>query len=139
MPVIPYLNFNGNCREAVEYYADVFKTEQPKFMTFGETPNPTMPIPDAAKRLIMHTEIDIAGTRLMFSDAFPGSPVTQGNNISLTVVSKNRDELVNIYNRLTPGGQVHMELQETFWTGLYASFRDKYGIEWQLSLDDGRM
>jgi PhnB protein len=140
MPVNPYINFNGNCREAVEYYTDVFKTDRPKFMTFSEMPaNPAMPVPDAAKNLIMHTEINISGTPVMFSDVFPGMQLTQGNNISLTVVSKNRDELTSIFNRLKQGGTVHMDLQETFWTGLYGNLRDKYGIEWQMSLDDGRM
>jgi len=140
MPVNPYINFNGNCREAVEYYTDVFKTDRPKFMTFSEMPaNPAMPVPDAAKNLIMHTELNISGTPVMFSDVFPGMQLTQGNNISLTVVSKNRDELTSIFNRLKQGGTVHMDLQETFWTGLYGNLRDKYGIEWQMSLDDGRM
>jgi PhnB protein len=140
MPVNPYINFNGNCRAAVEHYADVFKTEPPGFMTFAEGPaNPAMPIPDAAKNLIMHTQIDISGTTVMFSDVFPGMELVQGNNISLTVVSKDRDQITHWFNRLKEHGTVHMELQETFWTGLYGNLRDKYGIEWQFSLDDGRM
>ncbi len=36
MSVQAYINFNGNCKEAVEYYADVFKTNEPKFMFFGD-------------------------------------------------------------------------------------------------------
>ncbi len=44
MSVDAYLNFNGNCRQAVEFYAEVFGTEQPNIMTFGETPpNPEFP------------------------------------------------------------------------------------------------
>jgi PhnB protein len=39
MSVDVYLNFNGNCREAAEFYAEVFGTEKPQIMTFGEAPH----------------------------------------------------------------------------------------------------
>ena len=55
MSVDVYLNFNGNTREAVLFYAEVFGTEAPKIMTFGETPpNPDYPLPEEAKNLVMH-------------------------------------------------------------------------------------
>ena len=55
MPINPYLNFAGNCREAVEYYAEVFQTEKPQIMTFGEMPpDPSHPLPEAAKNLVVH-------------------------------------------------------------------------------------
>lgn len=42
-----YINFNGNCREAVEFYAQVFKTEKPQIMSFGDTPpDPSFPLPE---------------------------------------------------------------------------------------------
>ena len=73
----------------------------------------------------------------MFSDVFPGMELKVGNNVSLTVVSTNRDEILNWFNRLKEGGTVQMDLQETFWSKLYGNLRDKYGIEWQFSLDSG--
>lgn len=36
MPIHPYLNFNGNCRDAVNFYADVFNRAAPDIMTFGD-------------------------------------------------------------------------------------------------------
>jgi PhnB protein len=142
MPVNPYINFSGNCREAVEFYADVFQTEKPKIMTYGEMHGAEGDqTPEKAKNMVMHTELEISGTQVMFSDVFSemGWDHKVGNNISLTVVSKNKDELSRWFNRLKEGGTVHMDLQETFWTGLYGSLRDKYEVEWQFSLDDGRM
>lgn len=71
MSVDVYINFNGNCREAVEFYAQVFGTETPQIMTFGETPpNPEFPLPDEAKNLVMHTRLNIEGSNVMFSDVF---------------------------------------------------------------------
>ena len=138
MPISPYVNFAGNCREAVEYYARAFKTAPPKFMTFGESPSdPNRPLPEAAKNLIMHTALDIGGTPVMFSDVPPGMQLVAGNNISLTFVSMNRDDILSAWKILSEGATVQMDLQETFWSKLYGFLTDKYGIGWQLSLDSG--
>ena len=136
MSVDVYLNFNGNCREAVSFYAKVFKTEEPKFMTFGETPpNPEYPMPDEAKDKIMHTRLNIDGSNVMFSDVFPGMPFVEGNNITIALVNKNIEELTSIFNQLKDGGTVVMDLQETFWSKLYGQVTDKFGIHWQVNYE----
>jgi PhnB protein len=92
MPVDTYINFNGNCREAVEFYEQVFGIEKTNFTTFGEVPpNPEYPLPEEAKNLVMHTRLNIDGSNVMFSDVFPGMPFVAGNNISLSIVSNNID------------------------------------------------
>lgn len=135
MSVDAYLNFNGNCREAVEYYAQVFGTEIPNMMSFEEMPpNPEYPLPEGAKHLIMHSRLNISGSNVMFSDVFPGMPFVVGNNISLTIVSDNMDEIQSAFNKLKDGGTVGMDLQETFWSKCYGSLTDKFGIIWQFNL-----
>ncbi|OQB23494.1 MAG: hypothetical protein BWY11_01793 [Firmicutes bacterium ADurb.Bin182] len=137
MPVYPYIVFNGNCREAVEFYAAVFETEKTKILTFGEVPpDPDYPILEDAKDLVIHTSLNIKGSKVMFSDALPGADYSPGNNISLTVVSSNLDDILYLYNRLKEGGSVDMELQETFWSKYYASLRDKFGVLWQLNYEE---
>lgn len=137
MAVNVYMNFNGNCREVVEFYAHVFETEKPEIMTFGDAPpNPEYDLPEEAKDLVMHTRLDISGSNVMFSDVFPGWPFVQGNNISLAVVSKDIDEIKSVYSKLKEGGTVGMDLQETFWSKCYGRLTDKFGIEWQLSHED---
>lgn len=131
MAVNVYLNFNGNCREAVEFYAEVFETEKPQIMTFGDTPpNPEYPLPEEAKNLVLHTRLNINGSNVMFSDTFPGSPFVKGNNISLAIVSNNEDELKSYFHKLKEGGNISMELQETFWSKCYGQLTDKFGVEW---------
>jgi PhnB protein len=134
MAVNAYLNFNGNCREAVEFYAEVFGTEKPEIMTFGDPPpSSEYPLPEEAKNLVMHTRLNITGSNVMFSDVFPGMPFTVGNNISLAIISKNLDELQSYFSKLKEGGTVGMELQETFWSKCYGSVTDKFGIVWQFN------
>ncbi|AGK98353.1 VOC family protein [Clostridium pasteurianum] len=134
MAVDVFINFNGNCREAVEFYAEVFQTEKPQIMFFGDTPpDPEFPIADEAKNLVMYTSLNINGSNVMFSDTFPGMTFTIGNNISLTISSKNIDEIKSLFNKLKEGGTVGMELQETFWSKCYGNVTDKFGIGWQFS------
>jgi PhnB protein len=83
----------------------------------------------------MHTFLIISDSMVMFSDVPPGMPFTQGNNISLTVVSKDENVIRSAYEKLKEGGTVLMELQQTFWSKCYASVTDKFGIIWQLSLE----
>ena len=122
MRIQPYINFNGNCQEAVEFYCRVFNLEKPQIMFIPNMPN-----------LVMHTNINIKGNILMFSDAMPQNPVNVGNNITLTIVSDDMDEIKEYFSKLAIGGTVIMELQQTFWSKYYGYLKDKYGIMWQLS------
>lgn len=133
MAVEVFINYNGNCREAVEFYAEVFGIEKPKMMTFGHMPpNPAFPLPETAKNLVMYTFMTIKGSNVMFSDIFPGMPFVQGNNITLALGSDDADEIKSLFNKLKEGGSVKMELQETFFSKCYGAVTDKFGIAWQL-------
>ena len=136
MAVQAYINFDGNCKEAVEFYSRVFNTEAPQFMLYGDFHEESdFDQDEAAKQLVMHTNLTISGSTVMFSDVPPGMPLIKGNNISLTVVSRDENEIRSAYEKLKDGGSVIMELQETFWSKCYANVTDKFGIAWQLSLE----
>ncbi|NPV91942.1 MAG: VOC family protein [Firmicutes bacterium] len=133
MPIEVYVFFNGNCREAVEFYAEVFGTEKPKIMTYGEMPNPDPGLSEEAGSRVLHTLMNISGSSVMFSDFPPGMPYTAGNNFSLVIVSPDVEEIKTLFNRLKEGGSVSMELQETFWSKCYGMLTDRFGIGWQFS------
>ncbi len=137
MAIEAYIRFDGNCREAVEYYSEVFKTEKPQIMTFKEGHGEADgELPKEVENKVMHTELVINGSRVMFSDAFPGMEFNKGNNITLTFISTNPEEIKRIFIEMEKEGKVGMELQETFWSKLYGNLTDKYGIEWQFSLEN---
>lgn len=134
MAVNAYLNFEGNTREAIEFYVKAFELEMPEISTFGESPqNPEFPLPEEAKNLVMHSSLKICGSNVMFSDTFPGMPFTVGNNINLAVVINDLDKLRKYFNNLQAGGTVTMELQETFWSKSFGQLTDKFGINWMFS------
>lgn len=134
MSVEVYVNFNGDCREAVNYYSEVFKTKTPKFMTFEDAPqDPNFKLPEASKNLIMHVELEIEGSTVMFSDTLPGSPATIGDNISLSVSTNDIGKIKSFFEHLKTDGRVVMDLQKTFWSKCYGSVVDKFGIVWQFN------
>jgi PhnB protein len=134
MSVEAYINFNGNCREAVEFYAGVFETGKPDIMYFKDAPEDMdFPLTEGTKDLVLHTSLEIEGSTVMFSDVPPGMPLTIGNNISLVIVSKDMDKIRSMFNKLKAGGTVVMDLQETFWSKLYGFVTDKFNVGWQFN------
>ncbi len=136
MTVGIYLIFNGNCREAVEFYSEVFGTASDEIMTFGDHPSSDYPLSEEEKKLIMHTSMRISGDLIMFSDAFPGSPVTVGENVSIMVTSKDMEELKAQFHKIKEGGRVEMDLQETFWSKCYGAVIDQFGVSWQFNHEE---
>ncbi|SHE89954.1 PhnB protein [Seinonella peptonophila] len=129
-----YLFFNGNCREAIDFYADVFQTEIPNVMTFGQAPpDPNHQLPEEAKDLVMHGNLNINGSQILFSDVFPGSPFVEGNNIHLVYMDNDIEKIKHTFDQLKAGGKVTMDLQETFFSKSYGQVTDRFGIHWQIS------
>lgn len=136
MPLNAYLNFNGNTREVVHFYADAFGLPAPELMTFGSMPaNPEHPLPPGAENLIMHARMRIGGSDLMFSDTFPGMPFEVGNNISLALVLSDEQALRDAFAKLKEGGSVLLDLQAMPWSPCYGQLTDKFGIQWQFNLE----
>ena len=134
-----FINFDGNCREAVEFYAKVFKQEVPKFMTFGDVPaSEGYVASEEDKDRIMYTTLNIMGCNAMFSDVPVGESLIIGNNIAFTISMEEKDEVKRIFTELQEGGRVIMDLQETFWSQCYGYLADRFGIMWQVNHDDGR-
>lgn len=135
MTVGAYIKFNGNCRKALNYYANLFETE-PNIMAFSEMPpNPEFPIPDDMKDLVMHGNFTVFGSLIMVSDAMPGQEHTIGDNLSLIITWDDPEEIKRVFEILSKDGTVLMPLEKTFWAELYGSVRDRFGIEWQFNYD----
>ena len=128
-----FINFDGNCREAVEFYAKVFKSEVGNLMTYGEAPpDPSYTLADADKDRIMYAGIPIGGMVVMFMDMPSGLPLTVGNNINPTISVDDKDEVTRLFDGLKEGGEVYMELQKTFFSEWYGMVKDKFGVIWQI-------
>ncbi len=136
MAMSVFINFKGNCSEAVEFYAKAFGVEQQKMMRFGDSPD--YPAAEEEKDFILYTALNVSDSVLMFSD-IPLSMHDQlvvGNNISITLSYKTEDEVKKVFQNLEEDGIVVMEVQKTFWSDCYGMLVDKFGVNWQISLDE---
>ncbi len=137
--MFPYLNFDGQGQEASHFYTDVLGGELIGLMTYGDANGDDMEgIPPEAKDMVMNAQIVLKnGDQLMISDVPPGMGISyrKGNNVSLTLTLDDQEEARIIFGKLADGGMVSMDLQETFWSPLYGNVIDRFGIEWQISVD----
>ena len=129
-----FINFDGNCREAVEFYAKVFKSEVKNLMTYGDAPQtPDYTAPEADRNRVLYSCVPIGGLNVMFSDTPSNGSFVRGNNICPTIGTDDKDEITRMYNELKEGGEVYMPLGATFFSELFCMVRDKFGVIWQIS------
>lgn len=133
LKIAPYIVLDGNCADAVAFYEKVLGANNLGVQRFGDKPDLGHPVPDEAKDRVLHAALEFDGQMLLFSDTFPGNPYKQGDQLTIALMTKDLERLSSIYNGLSDGGQVVMELQETFWSPSFGMVRDKFGITWQLS------
>jgi PhnB protein len=130
--IIPYLNFNGNAAEALNFYSKALNGEVVYKQTFGESP---MESSEEQKDKIMHASFKAGNLNFLVSDTMPGQPVTSGTNISLSLNFNDADEMNKTFTALSEGGKVTMELQDTFWGARFGMLEDKYGFNWMFNHD----
>jgi len=128
-----FLNFDGDCRAALDFYAGIFNIETPpRIMTYDQSPEGDFGEENEGR--ILHASLPIFGCNVMFSDCPAGSRYVKGTNVALTLGTFDGGEVNRIFDALAEGGNVAMPLGKTFFSELYGMVTDKFGITWQLSL-----
>lgn len=123
----PYLNFNGNCREALNFYKDSLGGNIESITTFGDA---QMAKDAKDKDRVMHAVFKSGAVFLMASDSMPDQPVQAGTNVFLNIDFADTASQDKAFNKLAAGGRVIMPLQDTFWGARFGMLTDKYGINW---------
>lgn len=142
MKLNPYLNFDGQCEEAFNFYKKVFQTEFIEFgiMKFGDMPpsEDMPPLPDELKNRVMHVGIKVGDETLMGSDTMPGmgKPFAKGINSYISIHPDSREEADRIFNELSEGGEVEMPMEDQFWGDYYGSLIDKFGTPWMINYNE---
>ncbi len=112
-PIYPCLWFDGQAKEAAEFYCTVFPNstskEENSFVTLFES----------------------AGQKFMCLNGGPNFKINP--SISFFVVCETEEELDDIWNKLLEGGPILMALDKYPWSEKYGWIQDKFGVNWQLS------
>ena len=133
MQVQPYLNFDGRCEEALEFYRRALGAEVTMLMRYKDSPEPSAPgmIPPGAENKVMHASFRIGESTLMASDSHcKGKPSFQG--ISLSLTPPNDAAAERSFNALADGGQAQMPLTKTFFASSFGVVADRFGVSWMI-------
>ena len=136
--VSTYLNFKNNTEEVFNFYKSVFGTEFIGGISrFRDIPpsEEMPPMPEKDLDLVMHVALPIhGGYTLMGSDApeSMGFKVNPGNNVYINLEFDSRKETRELFDKLSAGGKIEMDLQDMFWGDYYGSFEDQFGIHWMV-------
>jgi PhnB protein len=129
-----YVHFDGNCREAMDFYAETLGATIAESSTYGDVPGGDAP--EGERDWIIFARLMIGGRPIMMSDA-PSQfqEKRQGFNISINVDTV--EEAERTYAVLKEGGIVRMDLQETFFAKRFAMVTDRFGMPWMLTCNMG--
>lgn len=127
----PYINFNGNAKEAMEFYNNAFGGK----LTMNTYKDGGMPQDSDTDDKIMHAMLESDnGITLMASDSPKGWVYNVGNNVSISLSGDNEAELKSYWDKLSDGGKIDEPLVEAPWGDKFGMFTDKFGIRWMVNI-----
>jgi PhnB protein len=140
--VSTYLNFPRNTEEVFNFYKTVFGTEFVGGVhRMSEVPpQPGQPaLAEADKNLVMHVALPILGGHMLMGTDAPesmGFKLVSGNTVYINLEPDTRGETKKLFDALSAGGKVEMQLAEMPWGGYFGSCTDKYGVQWMFNCEN---
>jgi PhnB protein len=126
----PYLRFNGDAREAMEFYKTVFGGEL-RLNTFGDYGASDAPIANN----IMHAQLEApSGFTLMASDTPPDMSYQPGDTMTISLSGDDVKELHRYWDKLSKSGQVTMPLEKQLWGDEFGMCTDQFGVPWMVDI-----
>ncbi|SFQ36412.1 MULTISPECIES: VOC family protein [Actinomadura] len=126
----PYISFDGNAREAMEFYQDVLGGEL-TMHTFGEYGDPSAPEAEKIMHGMLQSDL---GFTLMGADTPPGMSYNPGDNIAISLSGDDADTLRGYWTRLSDGGDVAVPLEMQMWGDEFGQCTDRFGTSWLVNI-----
>jgi PhnB protein len=126
----PYLNFDGQCHEAMAFYQQCLGGEL-NFQRISDSPI-AVHTPAHMLSKILHSTLTSGHVVLMGSD-MSSEKTIRGNAISLCINCTQEKQIDLFFDKLSQGGVVITPLHQSFWGATYGELVDKYGIRWLLN------
>ena len=137
MKIVTSLSFQGQCREAFEFYAKVLGGKITAAVPYGDAP-PDMPITDDKyKTWLMHCWLEVGDQALMGADMdvqWAKNIDKPKNGFDVTLHTHDKAEGQRWYDALSEGGTAIMPFAETFWSPGFGSLIDRFGIPWMVNV-----
>lgn len=133
----PHINFNGNAEEAFNFYKSVFGGELAKIIRFKDLASAEFQVAENEANKIMHIALPIGKSVLMANDVpeILGRTNENENRSKIVISAESKEEADKLFNGLSEGGEIEMDISDSPWGSYFGMFRDKYGIEWMVEFD----
>lgn len=131
MQISPYLVFNGDCKEAFEFYERVLGGKIVTMQNHGESPM-VGKVPPEWNDKIIHARLTAGDAVLMGSD-YPPQDYKKAEGFSVSVTVDKPEDADRIFATLAENGSVQMPIQETFWASRFGMLTDRFGIPWMVN------
>ena len=122
-----YVNYRGNCEQALRFYEQQIGGRITSIARHGEQPNPAIPSDWSEK--ILHARMEIGATVLMGADIPHAEPM---RSAYLTLSLDSASEAERVYSQLADGGEIFVNMDKTFFANRFAMLRDRFGASWML-------
>jgi PhnB protein len=130
MKMNPYLHFEGNAEEALNFYKDAFGGEILMLSRYGDSPEKT---DEEWKHKIIHARLQFGDNLLMLSDGFKDYKIDGKGNIQLSVEMDSEEQLHEVFNKMSESGTVTMPVAKQFWGAHFGMLIDKFGVAWMFN------
>ena len=124
-----YLSFDGNCADAMKFYARVLDAKLEALMTYAQVPDGA-PCPPSDANRIMHAYLVHPDFELMAGDTPPGVAYQGVNGVMMALTYPMAADARCVFTALAEGGKVSMPLGETFWAESFGMVTDRFGTPW---------
>lgn len=131
MPTHPYIHFQGQCAEALAFYADVFGGTNLQMMKYSEGPGASGEW--AGSDRVMHGQLTIGDGTFMASDYPPGVDGSPQSGFSVMQAVPDAATAHKVFARLCDGGKVIDPITETFFSPAFGMVQDRFGTHWIIS------
>lgn len=130
----PYLFFNGNCEEALEFYRKAIGAEIEMLMRHKDSPEPAEPgrVPAGWENKVMHVSFRVGDSVLMASDGCGEGGKFEG--FSLSIDLPDEAAVKEAFAALSEGGKAILPPTKTFWSPCFSMLTDRFGIGWMLGV-----
>src|SRR5450432_674814 len=131
LEMMPYLSFQGNCEEALNFYKDILDG---RIEIASRYDNPAMNAPEEFKNKILHASFHFGKYMLFASDVMPKNQNNElTSNIAISLGFHDEAVAKKMFDGLGEGGNIHIPFKKQFWGDWHGNFTDRFGIRWMVN------
>lgn len=140
MPLHPYLYFTNNTREAMTCYQEILGG-QLDILGLDDIPSEDAEemseMSEMPEGFVMHAALVLPDGGLLMASDDPSGDGAGVTGMSINLMTQSQDDARRFFDALAEGGEVGMPLGPQFWSPLFGTLRDRFGVNWLVNVDTG--